>query len=66
MTSEQRKKIDMMCHKHHYCFIVQGHFHSRTNDRRIERFVEERDPHEYEIVRLSADLTYVFWTPKTP
>lgn len=63
MTREQQLRLDELIEKHRYCFIVHGHFHSRSNDRRMEKFVNEKRPSEYEFLRITADTTFVFWTP---
>jgi hypothetical protein len=45
---------------------VQGYFHAKYNDKRMEKFLAEKKPKTYEFVRVTADTTYVFWNPELP
>jgi hypothetical protein len=65
MTREQKDRLSKLTEEYKFCFIVQGPFHSKWNDKRMDKFVSEKDPERYEFVRLTADTTYVFWNPKT-
>lgn len=63
MTPDQRRRMDDLATKYRFCFIVDGKFHSRQNERRMEKFVIDKRPEKYEFIRLTADITYVFWNP---
>ena len=64
MTKEQKTRLDQLTEDYKFCFIVHGHFHANHNDRRMEKFLKEKNPLSYEFVRLTADTTYVFWNPQ--
>lgn len=64
MTKEQRNRLEQLIEEYKFCFIVQGHFHAKHNDRRMEKFLAEKKPKNYEFVRVAADTTYVFWNPE--
>lgn len=63
MTTEQHKRMSLLTEKYKLCFIVHGHFHAKHNERRLEKFINERRPDGWEFVRINAETTYVFWNP---
>lgn len=64
MTKEQKTRLNQLTEQYRFCFIVHGHFHATHNDKRMERFLKEKTPRDYEFLRLTADTTYVFWNPQ--
>jgi len=65
MTNEQKTRLNSLTEQYRFCFIVQGYFHAAHNDKRMERFIKEKMPQKYEFIRITADMTYVFWNPQT-
>lgn len=63
MTPEVKSRLNQLMDKYRYCFMVHGAFHSKPNERRMQQFIDNKNPKEHEFVRVSADLTYVFWNP---
>lgn len=63
MTKEQHKRLDELTEKYKLCFIVRGPFHAKHNERRIEKFIAERRPQNWEFIRINVETTYVFWNP---
>jgi hypothetical protein len=63
MTPDQRNRISDHADHYKFCFVIDGRFHSKHNERRMERFIADKRPKEYVFVRLTADTTYVFWNP---
>jgi hypothetical protein len=66
MTKDQKDRLDQLTDEYKFCFIVQGYFHAKYNDKRMEKFLAEKKPKTYEFVRVTADTTYVFWNPELP
>ena len=64
MTLEIKHRLNNLIEKYRFCFIVQGPFHSKYNEKRMQQFVENKNPREHEFVRVTADTTYVFWNPQ--
>jgi hypothetical protein len=63
MTKEQRKRLDELADKYRFCFIVHGHFHAGYNERRMDKFLSDKKPEEWEFIRITVEHTYVFWNP---
>jgi hypothetical protein len=64
MTPDQRRRMDELIEKYKRCFIVHGPFHAKHNDKRVQKFLEETQPENWEFIRISVELTYVFWNPQ--
>lgn len=66
MTPDQKKRLEELCLHYRYCFIIHGALHSRHNEKRMETFKSIKVVKEYEFIRITADLTYMFWNPVEP
>lgn len=64
MTPDQRKRLDELCDHYRYCFIIQGPLHNKNNEARVEQFKSNKNVAEYEFIRISAEITYMFWNSK--
>lgn len=64
MTPDQRCRMDELIEKYKRCFIVHGPFHAKYNDKRVQKFLDETQPESWEFIRISVELTYVFWNPQ--
>ena len=63
MTPDQRHRLEDMCMKYCYCFISHGPLHNRHNEKRVEAFKNNPNLKEYQFIRITADITYMFWNP---
>jgi hypothetical protein len=63
MTPEQRRRMDDLIDRYKKCFIVHGPFHAKHNEWRVQKFLDETKPESWEFIRITVELTYVFWNP---
>lgn len=66
MTPDQKQRLEELCNHYKYCFIIQGPLHNRHNEKRVETFKNNPNVKNYEFIRITADLTYMFWNPLDP
>lgn len=64
MTKETREKLNHMCDIYKSCCIIDGPLHAKENERRVRELETDRNMGAHEFVRVTADLTYLFWNPK--
>lgn len=66
MTKDQKDRIDNACHKYRYCSIVHGPLHNKQNEQRVQSLLDSKKVLEHEIIRITVELSYLFWNPIDP
>lgn len=64
MTKEQKARLNTLIEQYKFCFIIRGYLHAKYNEKRMEIFLTQKKPLQYEFIRITADITYVFWNPR--